>query len=53
MSFGEVDKKGIRNMTDYVIRGARQTRVEWVNVRETENIVEAFGKKLGNLETLE
>jgi hypothetical protein len=48
MSFGEVNKKSIRNITAYVIRGARQTRVEWVNVRETENVVEAFGKKLGD-----
>ncbi|KAL1600741.1 hypothetical protein SLS60_007129 [Paraconiothyrium brasiliense] len=46
MSFGEVNKKGIKNITAYVIRGARQTRVEWVNVRGGGNVVEAFGKKI-------
>lgn len=48
MSFGEVNKKGNRNTTAYVIRGARQTRVEWVTVYKTEYIFEAFGKDDSN-----
>lgn len=47
MSFGEVDKKGTRNITAYVIRGARQTRVEWIAIKQGQNVVEAFGKKVG------
>lgn len=49
MTFGEVDKKGVRHITAYVIRGARQTRVEWVAVKQGENVVEAFGRKVGGL----
>lgn len=47
MSFGEVDKKGMRNITAYVIRGARQTRVQWIAIKQGQNVVEAFGKKVG------
>ena len=50
MSFGEVNRKGTRMITAYVMRGARQTRVSWVVVREGANVVEAFGRKVGGLE---
>ena len=53
MSFGEVDKKGVRNITAYVIRGARQTRVEWIAIKQGQNVVEAFGKKVGGLSDAE
>lgn len=49
MHFGEVDKKGVRNIPAYIIRGTRQTRVEWVAVKQGGNIVEAFGRKVGGM----
>ena len=49
MSFGEVDKKGVKHVTAYVIRGERQTRVEWVSIRQGQNLIEAFGRKVGGL----